>query len=105
LIFFHLVCIGWLIFRAGALHSHKDQLILIKDYLLALLRLPAGAPAMASGVLLLCAAGLWFQWKNEAMESFNEWPLRKQTLGVVLIVTAILALGVFQGAQFIYFQF
>jgi hypothetical protein len=39
------------------------------------------------------------------MNHFAQWRTRWQVLGVVILLAGITALGVFEGAQFIYFQF
>jgi hypothetical protein len=46
-----------------------------------------------------------FQWKHERMDNFSKWHMPWQAAAVVLALAAVAGLGVFQGAQFIYFQF
>ena len=60
---------------------------------------------MARTILILAAVSLFFQWKFDAMNRFSRWPVRWQAAGVVAALSAIASLGVFEGAQFIYFQF
>ena len=103
--FFHLTCIGWLIFRAGAIPANFDQLRIVKNYLRAMLTAPDSVSALAVGVLLLCGVGLLLQWRNDLMLRFHDWPVKWQAASVVLALLAIASLGVFDGAQFIYFQF
>lgn len=103
--FFHLTCIGWLIFRAGATPANFDQLRIVKNYLRAMLTAPDSVSALAVGVLFLCGAGLLLQWRNDLMLRFHDWPVKWQAASVVLALLAIASLGVFDGAQFIYFQF
>jgi D-alanyl-lipoteichoic acid acyltransferase DltB (MBOAT superfamily) len=105
LIFFHVTCLGWLFFRAGSLPRGYDQLKFVLYYLRTLIVLPAGIHPMSGGILVLGALTLFFQWKFEAMNRFSTWPLFGQVLGVMAALSALAALGVFEGAQFIYFQF
>ncbi len=104
--FFHLICVGWLFFRAGAVGGN-DQFPLIQNYLAALANwdLVQGLSPFARPVLLLAALGLFLQWKNETMDSFHEWRLAWQVLAVVGALVGIAAFGVFDRTEFIYFQF
>ena len=106
LVFFHVTCLGWLLFRAGSLPAQFDQVDVVRHYLQALFTLPRhGLDAVAWGVLVLCAAGVFLQWKHDLMERFDEWPVRRQAAATVGVLLSIAGLGVFEGAQFIYFQF
>jgi D-alanyl-lipoteichoic acid acyltransferase DltB (MBOAT superfamily) len=104
-LFFHVTCLGWLLFRAGSLPPGVSQVGMVKSFLHALFRLPHSLDAIAVGVLLLSAIGLLLQWKNDLMQRFVEWPTRWQATAVAAVLLAIAGLGVFEGAQFIYFQF
>jgi D-alanyl-lipoteichoic acid acyltransferase DltB (MBOAT superfamily) len=105
-IFFHITCLGWLFFRAGSLPSSFDQVGFVASYLGAMYRIPtAGVNGLAGGVLLLCFAALGLQWKHAAMDQFVTWPVNVQAASVILVLLMILSLGVFEGSQFIYFQF
>ena len=103
--FFHLTCIGWLFFRAGALPKNFNQISVVKNYLQAMTSVPQSVNALAFGVLLLCGIGFLLQWRNDFMLRFHDWPVKWQATSVVLALLAIASLGVFEGAQFIYFQF
>ena len=105
LLFFHVTCIGWLLFRAGSLPPGFDQLRFVVQYLTTLAVVPARLDPLIRGVVVLGAVALFFQWKFETMNRFSEWSMPKQILGVVAALCAIAALGVFEGTQFIYFQF
>lgn len=104
-LFFHLICVGWLLFRAGSLPAGVSQLGFIRHYLGTLLVPPRGISPMVQGVLFLGALSLFFQWRYDAMNRFSTWPTVWQAFGVVGSITAITCLGVFEGAQFIYFKF
>ena len=55
--------------------------------------------------LILGGLALFFQSQYRLMDRFSQWPVRWQAAGVVAALAAIATLGVFEGAQFIYFQF
>jgi D-alanyl-lipoteichoic acid acyltransferase DltB (MBOAT superfamily) len=105
LLFFHLTCFGWLLFRAGALPANVSQIQFVKTAVRALLVVPHAVDPLAYGIVALGALCLFFQWKNEAMNCFSKWTTGWRVFGVVFAVVSIAALGVFSGAQFIYFQF
>jgi len=103
--FFHVTCLGWLLFRAGSLPAGSDQLTFVLQYLRTLLIVPAFIHPFVWGISLLGALALFFQWKYEEMNCFSRWPVFGQVVGVVGALAALASLGVFEGAQFIYFQF
>ena len=105
-IFFHVTCIGWLLFRAGAVPVSFNQAQVVLEYLRAMFHWPvAGISPLVQPLILLGGLALFFQWQHEQMDRFSMWPTRWQAVAVVLALAAITALGVFEGAQFIYFQF
>jgi D-alanyl-lipoteichoic acid acyltransferase DltB (MBOAT superfamily) len=104
-VFFHIVCIGWLFFRAGALPAKVDQVKFVLGYLRTLAVPPRSIDPMIQGIALLGALSLLFQWKSDAMNRFSQWPVFWQVFSVTASLAAIASLGVFEGAQFIYFQF
>lgn len=104
-VFFHITCLGWLLFRAGSLPRSISQLRFVGRYLATLAIVPTAIPRLAGGILVLGALALFFQWKYDAMNHFARWGTRWQVAAVLLALVAIAALGVFDGAQFIYFQF
>jgi len=107
ILFFHVICVGWLLFRAGAVPTDSSQLGMVQGYLSAMFKLcpMTGISPLALGISFFGAWVFFFQWKHELMERFSEWPLYWQTAGAVASLAAIASLGVFEGAQFIYFQF
>ena len=105
-LFFHVTCIGWLLFRAGSVPSHFDQVQIVFDYLRAMFHWPlAGVSALAWPVILLGGLAMFFQWQYEKMDHFSKWKTHWKATAVALALAAIIGLGVFKGAQFIYFQF
>ena len=105
ILFFHVTCLGWLLFRAGSLPKNVSQVDMVKSYLHALFTWPHGADPLLRGVLVCGATTIFLQWKNSAMQQFSTWPVRWQVLAVTAVLLSIASLGVFEGAQFIYFQF
>ena len=105
LIFFHLTCLGWLLFRAGSLPAGDDQSRFVLNYLATMIVPPDGINPIARAIVVLGAVSLFFQWKFDAMNRFSQWRVSWQVVGVLAALCAIAALGVFEGAQFIYFQF
>jgi D-alanyl-lipoteichoic acid acyltransferase DltB (MBOAT superfamily) len=104
-LFFHITCIGWLLFRAGALA--KDQVEVVMAYFRAMFDFTPdqGFSPLLWPIFLLGGLALFFQWKHEQMDYFFAWHTRYQVIGVVLALIAITCFGIFEGAQFIYFQF
>ena len=105
IVFFHLICVGWLFFRAGALPAGVDQLKFVLGYLKTMAVPPRHIDPLVQGIALLGGLSLLFQWKADAMNRFSQWPVFWQATSVVAAIAAIASLGVFEGAQFIYFQF
>lgn len=106
IIFFHVICIGWLLFRAGAV-ANANQFQSIISYLHAIIR-PFSLHELTgfvAPVFLLGALTLVFQHYWEQMNLFSAWTRRWQIAAVLSALTLIATLGVFSGAQFIYFQF
>ena len=104
-VFFHITCVGWLLFRAGSLPAHVSQIHFVARSLASMLVLPGNVDPIARGILVLGLGAIFFQWKFESMNHFSQWRRRWQVTGIILALTAILSLGVFEGSQFIYFQF
>jgi D-alanyl-lipoteichoic acid acyltransferase DltB (MBOAT superfamily) len=104
-VFFHVTCIGWLLFRAGSVPHGVAQAKFVRDYLATLWVIPKEISPLVQGVIVMGLVCLFFQWKFELMNRFSRWPLHWQVVAVVVAFSAIFGLGVFEGAQFIYFQF
>jgi hypothetical protein len=105
IVFFHVSCIGWLLFRSGSIPANLSQLDMITGYLGTLWKLPVQWSGFAWPVILLGTTALLLQWKHAAMDRFSEWKGHQQAAGVAATLTAISSLGVFEGSSFIYFQF
>ncbi len=107
IIFFHFTCIGWLLFRTGALSSEYSQLSFLANSFPVLFKVPdlnVVAPLLRLlAVMFVLVAAL--QALGGTLESTVA---KRPRLGIGLLVTCwllVLTLGVFNGAEFIYFQF
>jgi alginate O-acetyltransferase complex protein AlgI len=107
LFFFHLTCLGWLLFRAGTLPPQISQVQVVCGYLRAMFHpsLAGGLSPLALSVFMLGSLAIFFQWKFEKMDKFSTWKFHWQAIGTMLALALIVGLGVFKGSQFIYFQF
>jgi D-alanyl-lipoteichoic acid acyltransferase DltB (MBOAT superfamily) len=107
LLFFHITCVGWLLFRAGSVPPKFDQIPLVCSYLQAMFHWPlaAGVSPLAWPIILLGGLALFFQWQYEKMDHFSAWKTSWQAVAMTVALAAITGLGVFEGARFIYFQF
>ena len=105
--FFHLTCIGWLLFRTGSLPPQFDHVQVVLGYLRAMFHfsLAGGVSPLAQSILLLGGVTLFLQIQNEKMDHFSDWKVRSQAAATALALAAIAGLGVFEGTQFIYFKF
>jgi D-alanyl-lipoteichoic acid acyltransferase DltB (MBOAT superfamily) len=102
ILLFHLVCVGWVFFRA----SSFQIAFTVFDRLGA-----AGAATLATGpVLIVLALGLGSQfmpsrWRNGFELEMGRWPALARGAAVALAIAAIEILGPTGVAPFIYFQF
>lgn len=106
-VFFQITCVGWLFFRAGGLPKGTSQGAMVKSYLMAMSNFHGmhELTALALPVVLLGGLSLIFQWQNERMNEFSQWSNSAKAVAVSGACAAIAVMGVFEGAQFIYFQF
>ena len=104
-LFFGLTCIGWLIFRAGSCPPEIRQDLLVWNYLHAMITFPSGVLPVARTILILGALGIGFQLTHHHSDRFVDWPHQWQAVGVCTGLVLLCVMGVFQGSQFIYFQF
>lgn len=104
-VFFHLTCIGWLLFRSGTVPEEIGQWDFISRYFATLWIPPSHVSGFMWPVLLLGSLALLLQWKHAVMDHFSAWRSGSQTLAVAAVLTLISTLGVFNGSSFIYFQF
>ncbi len=103
--FFVLTCIGWLIFRAGSVPSGIHQGELVWNYLKAMATFPETWSPLARPVLLLGAVAMLFQYYHAPLNHFCDWSPRRKAVACSIAFLLICCLGVYQGSQFIYFQF
>lgn len=104
-LFFLLTCIGWLIFRAGSCPHGIRQDLLVWNYLNAMITPPVGVLPAARTVLILGGLGMSFQFAHKHFNQFVDWESHWQAVGVCTGMAMLCVMGVFQGSQFIYFQF
>jgi D-alanyl-lipoteichoic acid acyltransferase DltB (MBOAT superfamily) len=106
LLYFHVTCLGWLLFRAGGVPGLGAQADVIARGVSALFT-PAHPhlPTGSAMVLLGGAACLLFQRYHDRLERSGTWSPGRQVLAAAGAIALILALGVFHESQFIYFQF
>ena len=106
LIFFHLVCLGWMLFRAQDpahfsmllqqifLHFNfslqKEHLLLIQKFLLYA-SIPIGYQ--------------YLQYRKNEFYAIASWPIAARTLSYVLLFYMIVIFGLNNAQSFIYFQF
>lgn len=106
-VFFHVICLGWLLFRAGGSRPGVSQGFVVMTYLHAMLNFAGthGLSAFIVPVVFLGGLCLFFQWKNERMNEFSRWPNNSKAIGVSGALALLAVFGIFKGTQFIYFQF
>jgi alginate O-acetyltransferase complex protein AlgI len=103
LITFHVVCLGWVFFRADSFHT--------AGAVLARLFTAWGRPSplVTTGVVLAIAAGVTGQYAQgvapAVVERFRRWPALAQAGSVGVALAAISTLGPAGVAPFIYFRF
>ena len=103
--FFHLTCVGWLLFRLGSVPLEK-QIPMLGDFFSGLLSSSVSVMSgYESAVVLLGLAALLIQYQHETMESFSKWRSRWQIVLPPVALCVVLSLGVFGNSSFIYFQF
>jgi uncharacterized membrane protein YuzA (DUF378 family) len=103
---FHLVCLGWIFFRANTV---SDAFHIVGSILSFNLSAPyIGEAAQFLYGLTGIAALLsleYLQGQRTTSEMFHELPAVGRWAIYVACVFGIMLLGVFDGGQFIYFQF
>lgn len=101
---FHLVCVGWLFFRAQSLTQATQMLVALGTNG----SVPVELYQEIWQISLLCMPLLLVQFLEERSGSLNvirELSLLPRAVIYAAVVLAILALGNFGGREFIYFQF
>jgi D-alanyl-lipoteichoic acid acyltransferase DltB (MBOAT superfamily) len=99
---FHLVCLGWLIFRAGSLEQAAGMLA-------AIVHRPAIPAAAHLARVILIIIPLWLvqyvQYATADLDVIARTPWYVRTIFYTACFYAIVLVGQFGGQQFIYFQF
>ncbi len=104
---FALVCLAWIFFRASSVH---DAMTIITN----IFTLKAGGLyiGFAAGfvysvlliIFLMCTEINYEYFENRLSMIYSQKPLVRMA-GYVLLITILLMIGIFNGGQFIYFQF
>lgn len=106
IITFALACFAWIFFRANSL---QDALSIVKSIFTFKGSLFVGSPAyliysiFGIAFLLLVEINREFYRKSDIL--FGHSTIWARNLGYALLIIVILLIGVFDGGQFIYFQF
>jgi alginate O-acetyltransferase complex protein AlgI len=103
---FLLVLFAWIFFRANSLESALDIIRKIfteqgKLYIAS----PANMLLSVFAVLSMITLDIRREYLNERYSLLNNKYLIVRLTGIVLIVLTIMLIGIFDGGQFIYFQF
>ena len=103
LTFFHLVCIGWLFFRANSLHQALSMLkaLFLKFHFLNQINLPM--TYLILGMFFLYVQILQFIKKDQM--AVLKLPALVRSVIYFVIYYSIVVYGVTGGKEFIYFQF
>lgn len=104
--FFHLVCIGWLLFRAESL----QQIGLMLSALFTNFAWPSRIILENLMAAILFFGGLmmvieWFQFKTGDLYVVLKWPLPVRVAVYLLMFYGLVIFGVQDAQSFIYFQF
>lgn len=103
--FFHITCVGWLLFRAGSIKDGVTQQDVIRSYLAAMVQWPDSINSFAWPVFLLGGLSILLQWKHKMLDGFSGWSRGLQMTGICIILFLISSFGSFKESSFIYFQF
>jgi D-alanyl-lipoteichoic acid acyltransferase DltB (MBOAT superfamily) len=107
LFFFHLVCLGWLLFRATSIQQIFSMLqslwsiVYSQEFFNNAIEL--GKPVLQCTWLLLLVQ--IFQYRKNNLEIVFKWPAVIRGLLYTMVLYYIMVLGEFNGPEFIYFQF
>ena len=103
--FFHLICLGWLLFRAQSFEQILQMLsgiFMYSDGLIAAITNPMIRPLVFYTLVLIGIQA--FQAAKQDLLVFNEWPFYVQAVFHGLLIYLIV-MNASPGKKFIYFQF
>ncbi|KKL90781.1 hypothetical protein LCGC14_1901240, partial [marine sediment metagenome] len=103
-IFFHLICLGWIFFRATSIEHIGDFL---EDLGKPKYWRPVAAYTVARvlGIMALLFGVQWLQLRTGRMELWTRWPVWLRVLFFLVCFYAIVLFGVPVINDFLYFQF
>ncbi len=104
ILFFHLTCLGWLLFRVESI-SQAGQLLsaLVTGPFFDSLTLPLWRMVAAAGVPL--ALFQLYQYYHRTAEPWSDWPVGCRAVFYVILFYGIVVFGAPKINEFIYFQF
>lgn len=99
---FHLVCLGWLLFRAESMEQVWGMLSAIASRF----AVPASSMLVPISVCILPLVVIqWFQYRAKDLEIVSRTPWYVRSVFYTVCFYAVVLGGEFGGKQFIYFQF
>lgn len=105
-VFFHLVCLGWLLFRAQSLQQVGDMLsALVSGWTLTALAIKLPALQAFAACALLFACVQLVQWVTQDLKFVLRMPVPLRALVYTTGILAFILFGNYRGEAFIYFQF
>ncbi|MEL6616295.1 MAG: MBOAT family O-acyltransferase, partial [Bacteroidota bacterium] len=105
--FFTVFVTHWMLFRSSSLPEGESQLAYAANWFVQFTRWGGSADVIQylPALVVFGLLALLPQWKDEAMERFHTWRPSVQGLAVAAALWLIAVFGVFEGTEFIYFQF
>lgn len=108
--FFHLVCLGWLIFRAESVGQVLHLLdVLISPWPWWVLAGAVSLNNVGLGMFLACILPLllmqWWQHRRQHLEAFMALPVGIRALAYMVMFYGLIIYGMTDARNFIYFQF
>ena len=101
LLTFHIVCAGWMLFRAPSLlHAQTYVLSLFKSDWALSTAAPIALALIATAVAIDILHGAY-----ERQDFPSAWPIFARGIGLGIVFVALTVVGGFSNAPFIYFQF
>ncbi len=105
-LFFHLCCLGWLVFRVGGVpDEYQVSFLLTSIQSLWILEISGTAIDVLRSIVPIGVLVFVLQLYHEELEQAYEWRPSTQALVLSACFAGIAVFGVLSGTQFIYFAF